>query len=55
MVETDSFFITKLDDKTIKLVSKPRAKLTYTEYDSLIHIYREICPGKEKFKLFLIF
>ena len=54
MRESDSFFISVLDEQTIKIVSKPNVKMLYTEYDRLKDIYRELLPGKEKYRLLIV-
>lgn len=55
LTESDSFFISVLDDETIKLVSKPNAKLMYKEYDTLKAIYKKLLPNQEKYKMLIVF
>ena len=54
MRESDSFFISVLDDETLKIVSKPNVKMRYSEYDKLQEIYEELLPGIEKYKFLIV-
>lgn len=54
MIETESFFISVLDEDTLKIVSKPNARMTYIEYDKLETFYRTLLPEKTKFKFLII-
>ncbi|MCH2235134.1 MAG: hypothetical protein MK078_12850 [Crocinitomicaceae bacterium] len=54
MRESDSFFISVIDEETLKIVSKPNVKMRYSEYETLNNIYKELLPGVEKYKFLIV-
>ena len=54
MIETDSAFISKIDEDTLKVIFKPNAFLTIKEYDTLYDHYRSVLGKDDGMKLMTI-
>lgn len=54
MIETNSAFISKIDDNTIKVIVKTNALLTEEEYESFQEIYHDIIGDKKPLKFLII-
>lgn len=54
MIETNSAFISKLDDNTAKVIIKSNALLSEEEYNSFEEIYYNLMGSKGPFKFIII-
>ena len=54
MIETNSAFISKLDDNTIKVIVKANALLSEEEYNSFEAIYHELIGERKPLKFIII-
>ena len=54
MIETNSTFISKIDDDIIQVIVKSGAVLGHEEYDTFEEIYYELAGGKRPLKFIVI-